>query len=83
MAHLKAVDTERTVLMMQLENEVGLNGDTRDHGEAAERNFARLVRVDAPVRYVRLPSTSPAHATLPYARKLAAWRAILKAEEKP
>ena len=45
------------------------------NGAAAERNFARLVRVDAPVRYVRLPSTSPAQ-TLRYADKLAAWRVI-------
>lgn len=45
------------------------------NGVAAERNFARLVRVDAPVSYVRLPSTSPAH-TMRYADKLAAWRII-------
>ncbi len=45
------------------------------NGAAAERNFARLVRVDAPVSYVRLPSTSPAH-TVGYADKLAAWRII-------
>jgi len=45
------------------------------NGAAAERNFARLVRVDAPVSYVRLPSTSPAQ-TMGYADKLAAWRVI-------
>jgi len=45
------------------------------NGAAAERNFARLVRVDAPVSYARLPSTSPAH-TVGYADKLAAWRVI-------
>jgi len=46
------------------------------NGAAAERNFARLVRVDAPVSYVRLPSTSPAQ-TMGYADKLAAWRVIV------
>ena len=45
------------------------------NGAAAERNFARLVRVDAPVSYVRLPSTSPAQ-TMGYAGKLAAWRVV-------
>lgn len=45
------------------------------NGAAAERNFARLVRVDAPLSYARLPSTSPAH-TVGYADKLAAWRVI-------
>jgi hypoxanthine-DNA glycosylase len=45
------------------------------NGAAAERNFARLVRVDAPVSYLRLPSTSPAQ-TLSYADKLAAWRIV-------
>lgn len=35
MKHLQAVDGEHTVVMMQLENEVGLKGDTRDHGAAA------------------------------------------------
>ena len=29
------------------------------------------------VRLLRLPSTSPAHAALPYNEKVAAWRAIL------
>jgi Domain of unknown function (DUF5597)/Beta-galactosidase len=37
--HLKAVDVERTVLMMQMQNEVGLNGDTRDRNPAAIAAF--------------------------------------------
>jgi double-stranded uracil-DNA glycosylase len=55
------------------------------NGAKAEASYRRHVLggIDRPLRYRRLPSTSPAHATLPYARKLAAWRAILKAEEQP
>jgi double-stranded uracil-DNA glycosylase len=30
------------------------------------------------IEYVRLPSTSPAHASMSYDRKLAAWRAMLE-----
>jgi beta-galactosidase GanA len=41
MAHLKQVDSrDHTVLMMQVENEVGVLGDTRDHSEAANKAFA-------------------------------------------
>lgn len=54
---------------------IGFNGAT------AERLFARHVRPDVAdllehVRCVRLPSTSPAHATMSYADKLAAWRLL-------
>lgn len=44
------------------------------NGAAAERNFARLVRPRPRLAYLRLPSTSPAQ-TMPFAAKLAAWRA--------
>ena len=41
MEHIKKVDgSQHTVVMMQLENEVGVLGDTRDHSEAANRAFA-------------------------------------------
>ena len=43
------------------------------NGAAAEKNFGRLVGVDRPMRYRRLPSTSPAQ-TMRYADKLSAWR---------
>jgi hypoxanthine-DNA glycosylase len=55
------------------------------NGAKAEACYRRHVRPEAggPLRTTRLPSTSPAHASLSMARKLAAWRAILKAEERP
>lgn len=47
------------------------------NGAAAEKNFTRLVGIHHPARYLRLPSTSPAH-TLSYAAKLAAWRRLIE-----
>lgn len=54
------------------------------NGAKAEASYRRhaLAEIEVPLRYRRLPSTSPAHAALPFARKLAAWRAILAAEER-
>ena len=44
MQHIKEVDgSQHTVLMMQVENEVGVLGDSRDHSEAANRAFASAV----------------------------------------
>jgi hypothetical protein len=40
MRHIKSVDAEHTVLMMQVENEVGVLRDSRDRSEAANRAFA-------------------------------------------
>ena len=55
------------------------------NGAKAEASFRRhvLPAIGTPLRdrvisYCRLPSTSPAHASLSYARKLKAWRAILR-----
>jgi double-stranded uracil-DNA glycosylase len=55
------------------------------NGAKAEASFRRhvAIRLDgtpirAPIQYARLPSTSPAHAALPYPRKLKAWQAILR-----
>jgi hypoxanthine-DNA glycosylase len=43
------------------------------NGAAAEKNFGRLAAIDRPLRYRRLPSTSPAQ-TMRYEDKLSAWR---------
>jgi hypothetical protein len=44
MRHLREVDSrQRTVVMIQLQNEVGLLGDSRDRSAAAEAAFARPV----------------------------------------
>lgn len=58
------------------------------NGAKAEASYRRhvLPAIERPLRdrvisYFRLPSTSPAHAALPLARKRAAWRAILNVEE--
>jgi hypoxanthine-DNA glycosylase len=45
------------------------------NGAAAEKNYRRLVIAGESLRYLRLPSTSPAH-TARYDVKLAAWRHI-------
>jgi hypoxanthine-DNA glycosylase len=49
------------------------------NGSTAEQYFSRRVLPLVPSRecaYRRLPSTSPAHAALSYADKLAAWRVV-------
>ena len=44
MHHLREVDSsDHTVLMMQVENEVGVLGDTRDHSAAANKAFESAV----------------------------------------
>jgi beta-galactosidase GanA len=44
MRHIKEADSrDHTVVMMQVENEVGVLGDTRDHSDAANRAFASAV----------------------------------------
>ena len=51
------------------------------NGATAEACFRRhaLPSIDTPnIRYARLPSTSPTHATISYAEKLAAWRAAIR-----
>lgn len=40
MRHLAAVDKQRTVIMVQVENEAGVWGGVRDYGAAAQKAFA-------------------------------------------
>jgi hypoxanthine-DNA glycosylase len=53
------------------------------NGAKAEQAFQRYalpkLGAQGDLAYYRLPSTSPAHASLSYAKKLAAWRAVLAA----
>ncbi len=41
MQHVKEADAQRTVIMIQVENEVGLLGDSRDRGPLAEKAWCR------------------------------------------
>jgi hypothetical protein len=44
MRHVREVDSaERTVIMIQVENEVGMAGDSRDHSPAADKAYAGSV----------------------------------------
>jgi hypoxanthine-DNA glycosylase len=57
---------------------IGFNGAT------AARLFERQVQgrvatIPSAVSFLRLPSTSPAHASMPYSAKLAAWRPMREA----
>jgi beta-galactosidase GanA len=46
MQHLKAVDSERTVIMVQVENEAGTWGSMRDYAPAAQKLFESSVPED-------------------------------------
>ncbi len=53
------------------------------NGTTAESTYRKYVLPNVchlPLSYKRLPSTSPAHASLSYQLKLMAWRAALKPE---
>lgn len=52
MKHLKKNDTERTVIMVQVENEVGIIGAARDHSKAANNEFAKQVP-EALISYIK------------------------------
>ena len=55
------------------------------NGAKAEACFKRHVQpqlADRELVFTRLPSTSPAHASLSYAQKLKAWRAVAHAVKK-
>lgn len=50
------------------------------NGKKSEAMFRRLVLpgIDKPPELVSLPSTSPAYAAMPFDKKLAIWRSMLK-----
>lgn len=61
--HLAEVDAERTVLMIQLQNEVGVLGDSRDRSDAANAAFAAAVPAELmSALAARRASLSPALA---------------------
>lgn len=55
MRHIAAVDTNNVVLAVQVENEIGLLGDTRDRGQLAEAAFASAV----PAKVVEAVASDP------------------------
>lgn len=46
MKHVKAVDEDQTVIMIQVENEVGLLGDSRDRSPEAEKEYQQQAPAD-------------------------------------
>jgi hypothetical protein len=69
MQHIEQVDAgDHTVLMMQVENEVGVLGDSRDRSEAANKAFASPVPEEL-TRYLQ------AHRQTLYPNLLALWDA--------
>jgi len=71
MTHLKQVDeAQRTVIMVQVQNEVGTYGLVRDHGAAANRAFA----ADVPAEVLRLQKPVAAGGAAGKAR--GSWSAV-------
>jgi beta-galactosidase GanA len=58
MHHLKAADPDRTVLMVQVENETGTSGSLRDYSPAAQKLFAGPV----PANVLRAMNKAPSSA---------------------
>ena len=52
MRHIKSVDHDQTVIMMQVENEVGLLGDSRDRSPRANATWGQQVPADL-MHYLR------------------------------
>ena len=57
MRHLKNVDKQRTVIMVQIQNETGLLGEPRDHHPLAEKAFKNNVP-DSLISYLKKNSTT-------------------------
>ena len=54
------------------------------NGSMAEKCFHKHVRLEPrPLHYLRLPSTSPANASMRYEQKLRAWKVILQCHTQP
>jgi hypothetical protein len=65
MEHLRAADPQRTCVMIQMQNEVGVLGDSRDRGDTANAAFASQVPPELMAHIARNRATlSPALATL-------------------
>ncbi|MET0829962.1 MAG: DUF5597 domain-containing protein [Microbacterium sp.] len=61
MAHLSSASAEDTVVMVQVENEVGLLGDSRDRSELADHGWAAAMPDDV-IAAIRAAPQMPAHA---------------------
>lgn len=49
------------------------------NGAMAEKYYQKQVQLETlPLHYLRLPSTSPAHAAMPYDQKLKVWQAVVQ-----
>ena len=59
MRHIKEVDTQHTVVMMQVENEIGVLGDSRDRNESGQQGF-RGTRAQRAAGLYRQPQGQPA-----------------------
>ena len=57
MAHLKAFDTQRTVIIVQVENEPGCWGPVRDYGPAAQKAFEAPVPANV-LKAMNAPSSA-------------------------
>jgi beta-galactosidase GanA len=60
MRHLKKTDAQRTVIMVQVENEAGTWGAIRDHSPAAEKIFTAPVPADVLAAMKTTPKTANA-----------------------
>lgn len=49
------------------------------NGSMAEKSYQKHVPLETlPLHHLRLPSTSPAHAAMPYDQKLKAWQVVMQ-----
>jgi hypothetical protein len=85
MRHIKDVDPQHTVVMMQVENEVGVLGDSRDHSSLAEAAWAKPVPADL-INYLKknkstlLPETNQLWAKNGY-KSSGTWEQVFGSDE--